>query len=370
MVIYHGFTQRNLMLDILEKYHNDGLLHKQTHPTLDLTIWNYTPKVQYESLWDDITLRCRGLITNSKGQIIARPFVKFFNYEELVGNKWKYSLIPDEHFEVFEKMDGSLGIVFNYNNKWNVATRGSFISEQSIMGTEILKQYDVSKLDIEYTYLFEIIYPENRIVVDYGGIDTMVLLGAIRTIDDVEINIHDDYYPKYFNVVKSYTTWGEDWEMLKKEIQNDREGYVIRFSGGMRMKIKGDEYCRLHKVLTNITSRDIWEYLKDGKSFDEVLEKVPDEFYKWVKNKISSFEYGFENIRNHCEKVYTYFRYGKYNDKEVEPTKKEFALHLVECNVELHYRPILFAMWDNKPYDHIIWRIMRPKHEKPFKDGE
>ena len=53
------------MIHTLEKYHKDGLLHKQTHPSMDLTIWNYSPRVQYERLWDDITLQCRGLVTNS-----------------------------------------------------------------------------------------------------------------------------------------------------------------------------------------------------------------------------------------------------------------------------------------------------------------
>jgi hypothetical protein len=97
------------MLETLERYHEEGLLHKQTHPTLDLTIWNYSPKVQYEKLWDDITMQCRGLITNSRGEIVARPFKKFFNYEEHSPEE-----IPNESFEVFEKMDGSLGIIFYY----------------------------------------------------------------------------------------------------------------------------------------------------------------------------------------------------------------------------------------------------------------
>ena len=97
------------MLDILEKYYTDGLLHKQTHPTKDLTIWNYSPKVQYERLWDDITLQCRGLVTNSKGDIVARLFKKFFNYEE-----YKPEEIPNENYVVYEKMDGSLGILFYY----------------------------------------------------------------------------------------------------------------------------------------------------------------------------------------------------------------------------------------------------------------
>ena len=70
------------MLEKLQKYLEDGLLYNQVHPTLDLTIWNYTEKVQYEGLWDEITLMCRGLVTNSKGEIVARPFKKFFNMEE------------------------------------------------------------------------------------------------------------------------------------------------------------------------------------------------------------------------------------------------------------------------------------------------
>ena len=56
------------MLETLEKYHNEGLLYKQVHPSLPLTIWNYTEKVQYEGLWDDITLMSRGLVTDDKGK--------------------------------------------------------------------------------------------------------------------------------------------------------------------------------------------------------------------------------------------------------------------------------------------------------------
>ena len=85
------------MIQILEEYYNDGLLHKQVHPTLPLTIWNYSPKVQYEGLWDEITIQCRGLVTDDEGNIVARPFGKFFNYEELDPVK-----IPNEPFDVFD----------------------------------------------------------------------------------------------------------------------------------------------------------------------------------------------------------------------------------------------------------------------------
>ena len=67
MDLQYRIPQNNkLMLEILEKYYNDGLLHKQTHPTKDLTIWNYSPKVQYEKLFDDVTIMCRGLVTNPR----------------------------------------------------------------------------------------------------------------------------------------------------------------------------------------------------------------------------------------------------------------------------------------------------------------
>jgi len=361
------------VLTTLEKYYNDGLLYKQTHPTLDLTIWNYSPKVQYERLWNDITLQCRGLVTNSKGEIIARPFKKFFNYEE-----HKPEDIPNEDYEVYEKMDGSLGILFYYEDEWIMATRGSFTSEQAIKGKELLEKYSYKRLHTDYTYLFEIIYKENRIVCEYDY-DDVVLLGMIETKSGNEVNIHNSNEDVRFQnmisnigfrVVMLYKTWGESYDLLKEEIQKDREGYVIRFKNGFRMKIKGEEYKRLHKILTNFSSKDIWELMKEGKPLDEFLDRVPDEFYKWVKQQVSSFEYGKYRIREHCGKIHDYFRYGKYNDVDPEPTKKDFALHLEKCNTESYYKPILFAMWDRKPYEHIIWRIMKPKYEKPFKKDE
>ena len=401
------------MIDTLEKYHIDGLLHKQTHPTLDLTIWNYSPKVQYERLWDDITLQCRGLVTNSKGEIVARPFKKFFNYEE-----YKPEEIPNEDYVVYEKMDGSLGIFFYYeeeltderryniwfnnnyetgmerffdpNNlpdydnpyyeptpkikgEWILATRGSFTSPQAIKGKEILdNKYDISSLRKDNTYLFEIIYPENRIVVDYKGEEKLVFLGALHTESGNEVPDSSLFFMEEggFELVMTYKTWGEGYDLLKEEISKDREGYVIKFKNGFRMKIKGEEYKRLHKILTNFSSKDIWELMKDRKPMDEFLDSVPDEFYKWVKQQVSSFELALERIENHCSKIHEYFRYGKYGDREGVPTKKDFALHLEKCNVELYYKSILFAMWDGKPYEHMIWKIMKPKYEKPFKNDE
>jgi RNA ligase len=387
------------VLSTLEKYYKDGLLLKQAHPTLDLTIWNYSPKVQYERLWDDITMQCRGLVTNSKGEIVARPFKKFFNYEE-----HKPEDIPNEDFIVYEKMDGSLGILFYYeyelsderryniwfnnnyetgmerffdpNNlpdfddlyyeptpktmgEWIMATRGSFTSPQAIKGKEILSKHDISPLRKDNTYLFEIIYPENRIVVDYGNEEKLVVLGAIHTEtgDEVPDNALYTMSGLGFEVVTTYKTWGEGYDLLKEEISKDKEGYVIRFKNGFRMKLKGEEYVRLHRILTNISNRDIWEYLKDEKPLDDILDKVPDEFYDWVKETESNLKNQFNTIKTNVELEF----------KELI-SKKEFAEKIVNNPL----KSLLFKRLDSysPQLDKMIWDLIYPSYSKPFKKDE
>jgi RNA ligase len=389
------------MLETLERYHKDGLLHKQTHPTLDLTIWNYSPKVQYERLWDDITLQCRGLVTNSKGVVVARPFKKFFNYEE-----YKPEDIPNENYVVYEKMDGSLGILFYYeyelseekryniwfnnnyetgmerffdpNNlpdydnsyyeptpktkgEWVFATRGSFTSEQSIKGKEILdKKYDYSSLRKDNTYLFEIIYPENRIVVDYKGEEKLVVLGVIHTETGNEVPDSSLFFMQEggWELVTVYKTWGETYDLLKEEISKDKEGYVIRFNNGFRMKIKGEEYVRLHRILTNISNRDIWEYLKDNKPLDDLLEKVPDEFNDWVKSEVANFKEMYMITLTMAELTFIKFI-------KPEMSRKE-AAEIIKTK-DKGIQPILFKKLDNKDYSDLIWKKLYPSYSKPFK---
>jgi hypothetical protein len=385
------------MLEKLEKYYEEGLLIKQTHPTKDLTIWNYTQKVQYEKLWDEVTLQCRGLVTNSKGEIVARPFKKFFNLEEI-------DSLPSGDFKVYEKLDGSLGILFYYetelsderryniwfnknyetgmerffnpNNlpdydnpyyeptpkkegEWILASRGSFISEQSIRGTEILKKYNLSPLSHEYTYLFEIIYPSNRIVVDYGEDEKLILLGIVHnTIDDFELPLDNATFIEEtgFEIVKEYNL-GDNIHLLKNTISNDNEGYVLKFNNRpiQRIKIKGDEYVRLHRIITNISNRDIWEYLKEGKPLDELLEKVPDEFYNWVKDTVSDLQNKFDTIKNNVELEF----------KELI-NKKEFA----EKIIENPNKSFLFKRLDSysNQLNDMIWDSIYPTYSKPFKN--
>lgn len=269
---------------------------------------------------------------------------------------------PTKEFEVFEKMDGSLGIVFKYNGEVIYATRGSFTSGQAMWMANYGKEYNFQDILVEgHTYLFEIIYPENRIVVDYGNQERLVLLGIIKTDNGEEIP-YDDIVVAPWDIVEKYNGI-RDYSELKGKIEQNHEGFVIRFSNGDRMKIKGEEYLRLHKVMTEVSTTSVWDVLSSGGSMDELLKNVPDEFYRKIRDYEKTLRYGHYQVSEYCGKAHDYFRYGKYNDRELEPTRKQFAEHVMN-NVHPPYRAVMFLMWDGKDYDKAVWNVIKPTWKK------
>ena len=340
-------------LEILNKYIEDGLLECQSHPTLPLKIYNYSRDCQFEKKWDDITLAMRGTVLDDRGVLIAKSYNKFFNIDELQD-------IPNEEFDVYEKLDGSLGILFNYKGEWIFASKGSFTSEQAIKAKEIFdRKYGHIQLYHTITYIFEILYMENRIVCHYPEED-VVLTGAF--VGTTELNV--DYYffdgltrvKKYFGLT--------DINQMKSMIKNNQEGFVIKFhQSGIRAKIKGEEYVRLHRLLTNFSNVDIWECLKNGTDFNEFLEKVPDEFDLWVKNTKDKLERGYDTIEQKAKDLF-------YGDgyKGLSTDKKEYAMWVKEQPRE--YQSILFSLYDGKDYSDTIWGMLRPTYQKPFWNKE
>ena len=92
----------------MNKYISDGLVVKNDHPTLPISIYNYSRTCQYENKWDEITKSCRGLILDQEGNVVAKGFDKFFNIEE-----HKPEEIPNEPFEVFENEERQFDVVFD-----------------------------------------------------------------------------------------------------------------------------------------------------------------------------------------------------------------------------------------------------------------
>jgi len=345
---------------VLQTYIDNSLIVANKHPEYDIWILNYSPKVQSKKFWDEYTLSARGLVIDAEGNIIARPYQKFMNYEE----HEPADIDMSQEYEIFEKVDGSLIILFYYEARmqWIIATRGSFISEQAVEAQKMFNYSIQEKMNAKYTYLFEVIYPENRIVVDYGNRRELVLLGKMNTLTGEECPYEYlvEKYSKYFTIVKRIDVAVNNLLELKKLEDENKEGFVVRFKNGFRVKVKFGEYVRLHGILTNVSNLTVWEHLLNNYNFDDLLDRVPDEFYDWLKRVVASLQSNFNEIERKALKDFVIiYHVNGVNDR------KGFAMEALKSD----YRAILFKLYDKKPYDEIIWKMIRPVYSKPFKDG-
>lgn len=356
------------MIDVrkLEELKDQGFLTARRHPELPLTIWDYTPKAQYERMWTPETKMCRGLVLDDDGVIVARPFPKFFNLEEEDQNTidWK------DTFLVTEKMDGSLGIAFRYDKHLVFSTRGSFVSDQAIRMKDIWdRKYKEKSYLIQegVTYLFEIVYPGNRIVVNYGDTEDLFYITTIINSSGEDLCLGQP--PNGFRGVKMYREWMNkaDLDKLLREQEQDenREGVVVTFprdhQPSFRVKIKLEEYVRLHRLVTQVSNKSIWEMLSTGKPIDEILDRVPDEFYNWVKSVVNGLQNSYRIVEDMAK--------GELMQVTHFPTRKDQAVWL-DRHCPAPYKPIVFCMLDGKDYSKHIWKMVRPEYCRPYKVDE
>ncbi|MBI3633352.1 MAG: AAA family ATPase [Candidatus Vogelbacteria bacterium] len=153
-----------------------------------LTIINYSRTTDASGLWEKLpTLRhFRGLIIDSNGSVVARPFEKTHKagieipLEEL-------NIVPEK---VFEKANGSMGIVYFWNGKWRVSTKFSFENNNFTKpAQDLLDKMNKDKMDPAKTYLFEIILPDEAHIVDYGNEKSLILLNAVNK----ETGVNDEW---------------------------------------------------------------------------------------------------------------------------------------------------------------------------------
>jgi len=246
----------------------------------DLRLYCYSKQCTYERTWNVWTKMARGLIIDVfNRRIVATPFEKFFNHGEIVDEDGSPAY-PNLPFEAYEKLDGSLIIVFYYGGRWRTATKGSFHSDQAQWAQKELEAKGLIKYFAPgVTYLFEAIYDTNRIVVryDYQG---LVALGAYAPngyewqLNGFE-NIHGLRMAKKFR-------FGSISEMLAKakRLGITEEGWVVRYSNGHREKIKGDEYKRVHALVSRMTPLSIWESMKNQDDLEAIRKDLPEEFWK------------------------------------------------------------------------------------------
>lgn len=339
----------------LDRLVEEGILYNHQHKDLDLTIYNYTQDVQFNKLWDSNTLQCRGLVMNSEGEVVARPFKKFFNWEELD------DFHPKGKMSVFEKLDGSLGILFSYKDEWIWSTRGSFYSEQAKLAKHLfmLKFYpDFNKIsdvfDPNYTYLFEIVGPSNAVVNQYEK-DELIFLGCVETKTGKEILPNNHDLKDIFRIPEFFGTFDFKVDLIDefRKHKDNFEGYIFIDENNYRFKLKLEEYVRLHRIITGFNTRSVWEVLSSGQNIEDLLVKVPEEFYNWVHSVAEELNIRYINILTEAFRKFI-IAYEKTSDK------KSFAL-LVK---DEPYAGIIFSMYASNidKAREQAWKLIRPKN--------
>ena len=262
--------------DGLKKAVEQKLVFEQTRDGEGLSLFCYTRDAVFEKKWDPITLISRGLIVDPREQrVIATPFSKFFNTYE-TGDS-----IPDLAFETFEKVGGSLIILYWHKGRWKTATKGRFASNQAEWAQQHLAAYDLRYLDKDTTYLAEAVYPKNRIVVRYDETGLILLAaydGAGHEVPFDEIKRIGDRLGWRVAGRHDYTSIS-DLIAKAKTLPRSEEGFVLRFENGLRLKVKGDEYKRIHALISRCTPLAMWEAMAAGDDLNAVRRDLPEEFW-------------------------------------------------------------------------------------------
>lgn len=347
----------------------------------DLSIFKYTQETHNSGEWNAVNRLARGIIFRTDGEIVARPFEKFFNLGEVTETQVK-NLPWHEGIEVYEKMDGSCGIGYfssdglcesRYNESyfditdtmfddpsphpaWKLATPGSMESDQAIEGTKILNSddYDLRHLPKACTPVFEIIYPENQIVVDYDGRRELVLLAIFEKNGE-------EWHPRRVDQIaeqcgfrrpRRFEISAEQLQRADIPFQDNEEGYVIRFGNGVRVKVKSPRYMQLHRLLDNCSPKRIVALIQ-GREYGVVISQLP-------KKLAVRFDDIRAMVQRYHDEIIT-IAYAKHTDMLAalgsNATRKQYALWIQE-NVEKSIRGLIFNLLDNKEIDHHVWKIV------------
>jgi RNA ligase len=247
-------------------------------------------------------------------------------------------------------LDGSLGILYQVDGEYRISTRGSFHSAQAEWATSFLRaHHSLAGLPSELTLLFEIIYPANRVIVDYKGRETLILLAARNRLTGAYLPFFPDVLtlaqkfgfptPKVFN----FNDITEIMAQMQK-LNNDEEGCVVEFSDGQRFKFKGDRYLELHRLVFGLSFKNTLQAVMTDQ-VDAIRSKIPDEFLLQFNAWVNEIEARRAGLKREVAEIFA---------QAPKETRKEFALWVMA-----NYRDLsayLFAMLDGYPLEPIIYR--------------
>lgn len=361
----------------LEEHINERRVGVQQHPTLPLLIYNYTHLAQFDPHWGDGTIDyCRGLIVANGGgrdyEIIARPFKKFHNLNTPSVPETLEENLPRVIPTVTRKYDGSLGIYYSFDGNEAIATRGSFTSDQAQWATNFLREYHPRGLFVPsgFTPLFEIIFNENRIVVQYDFED-IVLIGAVNNETGEESSPRDLRFMGRVAGVRVVEEVFATMDELKTANKNNEEGYVLNYEvpgkSPVKAKVKMADYVRLHRVVTGMNARSVWERLKANDDMKIFETGYPKPFVMWLNLWIIKLRLDFKNI---IDDACDLFQKGPTQEPAESPRdfRKRCAAY-VTSQPRQDLKGLYFMMLDGKSITEATWDLIEPAgNDKTFRE--
>jgi RNA ligase len=281
------------------------------HPTLPLAILNYSNECMFDNFWPEEVQICRGLIIDLMSghepcpdcNVVSRPFHKFFNLNQTDQPTTHENVLASLGVEptVTEKMDGWFGIQWRceYEGQvhYGIASRGSFESSGALFATgklpKLIKYGAVDEFPKGYTPIFEIICKETKVVVEYP-FEGLVLLALVNNETGEELPY--DELQAIWAKIAGYSADNRPWIRLVKSHRmsvgeaisspkTNFEGYVLSYPRAgtwpIKVKVKLDDYKRLHKLITGVTPQQIWGTLHDPIA-PWYRSNVPAHFRTWV----------------------------------------------------------------------------------------
>lgn len=328
------------------------------HP--QLSIYKYSRAAQFKKEWTHVTTACRGLIINHEtGELIARPFPKFFNYQELTQEEIASKAVGP--MNVMEKLDGSLIIGYvDPDGKYRLTTGGGFQASQKDLAEEIYSERYMNNWTPRphTTYMWELIHPQNRIVVDYGNEKDLHLLGAVNIRTGKSIPL-DDIQEWRWKKAVSYQ-FDSLSDVVLAPNRSNAEGYIVHFpETDFRIKLKHEEYVSLHRDATGLSERRVWNYLKNG-TYEENRENLQEEFIDFYNKTGADILSRFNALKQSY-----YDEYDRLEASFEGSTKIDWVAH-VRKNSTPEKTSIMLSWYDkektfNSVKENSMWESVKPE---------
>jgi RNA ligase len=321
------------------KYLNDVLPHIKDRSEFILAERAYGFIVNYMVAFPDtfhmdgiddlggaIRRECRGLIFDLGGNLISRPFQKFFNIHEREETHINNLDMTQPHV-ILEKMDGSMvrplviGGVCMLGTKMGLTEVGDQASE---LLTDVQRKWLAAQYHMGKTPLLEFISPDNKIVVRYSHSD-LVLLG----VRDNLLGTYTMPMDSPFTVVETYSNVEGNWDEYITRVrgETDREGDIIRFNDGHMTKLKNEWYVRIHRIKDRTrTDRNILNVIIH-EEIDDVVPSLDSQDAKTIRDYESKFEIQLQSTLDRIEGLVLIARTVYAGDKK--RVAQEFVPNLI-----------------------------------------